>query len=142
MKLLSFHFLSAFVAAEAWVQEKPTDNDCLKGQGAEIIEEPCMDLYYGICQTIKVKGNSSCNVDIMGDAEVTFYSSAINVQYWPMIAVPHGQELHVEDEEDEDFEFDPYGSENGYGDEYGNESGGFGGWLLAKPRLQQSQNDS
>ena len=78
----------------------------------------------------------------MGDAEVTFYSSAINVQYWPMIAVPHGQELHVEDEEDEDFEFDPYGSENGYGDEYGNESGGFGGWLLAKPRLQQSQNDS
>ena len=149
MKLLSFHFLSAFVAAEAWTQAEVTDNECLLGQGAEVIEEPCTDLYYGICQTIKVKGNSSCNVDILGDAEVTFYTSAIEVQYWPMISVPHGQEYHNEDvEEEEEDDTDPYGNEYGneygaYGNEYGNEYGSeWGAWLMAKPKLRQGNSDS
>lgn len=133
MKLFYFHLLSAFVAADTWTQEPATDNDCLSGEGSIIVEDVCSDLYYGVCQTIKVKKGSSCNVDIRGDAELTFYSSQIKVQYWPMFEVEHDPANDVPEHDNSKPEFE---SKNDDSIDYGEENVGFAGWLLAKVNLQ------
>jgi hypothetical protein len=135
MKLFYFHLLSAFVAADTWQQAKSTDNDCLSGEGAVIVEDICSDLYYGVCQTIKVNKGSSCNIDIRGDAELTFYSSQIQVQYWPMYEVEHDPE-NEDPRHDDEPEYINIEDDSNDSNDYGEENASFAGWLLAKVKLQ------
>ena len=85
-------FLAALIASVATAQLEyfpETDNECVKEEGAEFVED-CADLYYNECKTYKMKPKGTCQYMSYSDSEIVHYSSNIVVQYWPYASVPKG----------------------------------------------------
>ena len=85
-------FLAALIASVATAQLEyypETDNECLKEEGAEFVED-CADLYYNECKTYKMKPKGTCQYRAYSDSEMVHYSSNIVIQYWTYASVPKG----------------------------------------------------
>lgn len=72
-----------FIAALASLAlaQRTTDNDCLAGEGAEYVEG-CRNLFYPMCDKIKISPDDSCNVVTYGAASIEWFSRDITVKYW------------------------------------------------------------